>query len=67
MVEHETHGILVPVGDVDRLSAAFVRLAQDVALRQRMGEAARDRAEAEFSVAAHVDRMERVLATAAGR
>jgi glycosyltransferase involved in cell wall biosynthesis len=41
-------GLLVAVGDVDALAVAIVRLATDGALRQRMGRAARLRAERDF-------------------
>jgi len=42
-------GIVVPVGDVPALSAAVGRLADDPALRLRMGSAARERALERFS------------------
>lgn len=41
-------GLLVPVADVDALAAAMSRLVHDVALRTRMGIAARRHVEAHF-------------------
>jgi len=44
LAAHEREGLLVPVGDVARLSQAMRRLAEDPALRERLGENARQRA-----------------------
>jgi glycosyltransferase involved in cell wall biosynthesis len=44
LVENEREGLLVPLGDVDALSSALLRLASDSALRSGMGAAARQRA-----------------------
>ena len=43
-------GLTVPPGDVGALAAAINRLLDDASLRARYGEAARARAESEFSV-----------------
>lgn len=45
MVEDGGNGLLVPDGDVGRLSAAMARLADDAALRERLGRRARMDAE----------------------
>jgi glycosyltransferase involved in cell wall biosynthesis len=45
----------------------MVRLADDAELRRSLGAAAAERARTEFSLARHVDRMERILMEAAGR
>jgi glycosyltransferase involved in cell wall biosynthesis len=42
-------GLLVPKGDVDALMAGLDSLMRDVALRRRLGQAARERTEREFS------------------
>ena len=44
-VTHEQTGLLVPPGDVEALAAAITRLADDSALRSRLGAKARDVAE----------------------
>jgi glycosyltransferase involved in cell wall biosynthesis len=51
LVEDEQSGFLVSVGDVEALASRLGRLLEDEALRLRMGEAARRRAESSFSVA----------------
>jgi len=61
IVDGET-GLLIPVGDVPALTAAIVRLRDDPALRQRLGEAARTRAYAEFTVEHMIDRYAKVYA-----
>lgn len=41
VVRHGVNGVLVPAERVDELAGAMVRLGEDPALRQRLGEAAR--------------------------
>lgn len=48
MIDSES-GILVPPGDVDALSLAIIRLAEDDSLRIRMGKAAREKYQKVFS------------------
>lgn len=48
-VEDACTGLLFPPGDVDALSQALGALLDDVSLRQKMGEAARERAQSLFS------------------
>jgi len=61
ILDSET-GLLVPVGDVAAIAAAIIRLRDDPSLRARLGEAARARAYAEFTVERMVDRYAKVLA-----
>jgi len=56
VVDGET-GLLVPVRNVDALATALRRLIEDRELRERMGEAARFRAEDNFSSALAIERM----------
>jgi len=49
MVENEVSGLLIPPGDDVALTAALLRLANDKQLRERLGKAARQRAEIMFS------------------
>lgn len=57
IVENET-GLLVPPSDPDSLAAALARLADDAALRARMGALGRARVEAQFSLSVMTDRIE---------
>ena len=49
MLGHGESGLLVAPGDEDALAAAFVRLAEDHALIERLGGVARRRAETEYN------------------
>ncbi len=49
VVRDEKDGLLLPPGDEEALAAALLRLANDAALRERLGEAGRARALAEFT------------------
>ncbi len=60
IIDGET-GLLVPVGDVAALAAAIVRLRDDPPLRRRLGEAARTRAYAEFTVERMTERYANVF------
>ena len=57
LVEHERTGLLVPTGDVAAFAAATGRLLEDQPLRQRLGSAARQRAESMFAVEPHAERV----------
>jgi len=56
IVEGET-GLLVGVSDAEGLAAAIERLAADAVLRRRLGEAARQRVEREFTIEVHTRRI----------
>jgi glycosyltransferase involved in cell wall biosynthesis len=49
MVEDDISGLLLPPGDEAALTAALLRLANDKALRERLGQAARKRAETQYN------------------
>jgi len=55
-------GLLTAPGDTEALAAALRQLLEDSALRDRLGRAARARAEAEFTVARMADQYERLYA-----
>ncbi|MEX2188446.1 MAG: glycosyltransferase family 4 protein [Pirellulales bacterium] len=59
VAEDET-GFLVPPGNSESIATAILRLAQDRALRQRLGDAARARIASEFSLSAITDQIESV-------
>jgi glycosyltransferase involved in cell wall biosynthesis len=48
VIRHEEDGLLVPCGDVERLAAALLRLAEDGALRRGLGAAGRRRVRSDF-------------------
>lgn len=48
VIQEETDGLLVRCGDVSGLADALVRLAGDLALRQRLGKAGKERCGREF-------------------
>ena len=61
MVVNGETGLLCQPGDVEGLTQIILAAAGDEALRNRMGEAGRQRARELFSVERHVNRMEQVL------
>ena len=54
VIDGET-GFLVPAGDVDAFAQATACLLQDKALRQRLGDQAKQYTVAHFSLQRHVD------------
>jgi glycosyltransferase involved in cell wall biosynthesis len=65
VTDNET-GLIVEPGQVEPLSRAMERLLNDLALRVRLGGAARCKAMQNFGIAAMLDKMERVFYDAAG-
>jgi glycosyltransferase involved in cell wall biosynthesis len=61
LVKHENSGLVVPVGDVDKLAEALIRVLSDDQTRSRFGENARQRAKHFFSTKAMVQGIEAVL------
>lgn len=64
-VEEGVQGYLVNEGDIAAMAEAMVAVGRDVALRLRMGRAARARAMSAMSCTLQVERLERVLINAA--
>jgi alpha-maltose-1-phosphate synthase len=61
IVREGEEGLLFPEGDAVALADAIARLADDAALRARLGRSARDRVVARYSWAVHCAQIERVL------
>jgi glycosyltransferase involved in cell wall biosynthesis len=60
----EQHGLLVPPGDVDRLSESLARLLHDPDLRARLGSSGQARALSEFTIESMADAYERLFRSA---
>lgn len=58
VVLHDKTGLLVPPSDVELLAEAIATLAEDDALRERLGRAGRERIEGNFSFEKYVDKVE---------
>lgn len=67
LVQHGTTGLLTPQGDERALSEALRQLVTDSALRQRMGNAAREFAVEHFDIRKTVDAYEQLYAQLAHR
>ena len=57
IVKDQETGILFPKGDVDRLTAAILKLAEDASLRRRMGQKGRERYLEYYTPAKYAQRM----------
>ncbi|HEX6693851.1 MAG TPA: glycosyltransferase family 4 protein, partial [Longimicrobiales bacterium] len=66
IITSEIDGILVPVSDPAALAGAIRRVADDPALRDRLGSAARRTAADRFSMSAMLDGYERIYREATG-
>ncbi len=67
MVSEENAGLLAEIGDEGALADAFCTLAEDAALRNRCGEANRDKAVKSYDEASMVSRYGKLYASAMGR
>jgi glycosyltransferase involved in cell wall biosynthesis len=65
VVEGET-GLLVEEKDVEGMATHMMQLAQNTDLAGRLGDAARQRIAAEFSMATSIDRLWEIIANSAG-
>jgi rhamnosyl/mannosyltransferase len=65
--QHERTGLVVPPGDVDALRSSIRRLADDPALRARLGAAGDARVRQDFTLDAMGDRLAAVCAEIAGK
>jgi glycosyltransferase involved in cell wall biosynthesis len=61
VIDEGKTGLLVEPEDVKGLANALVRLLNDEALRQKMGQAGRERLEHEFSFERFRERLEKLL------
>ncbi|PYQ46779.1 MAG: glycosyltransferase WbuB, partial [Acidobacteria bacterium] len=66
IVREGQEGLHAREGDAQALAAALVRLADDAALRRRLGASARQRVVERYSWARHCEQLEGVLARIAG-
>ena len=66
IVREGREGLHAREGDAQALAAALVRLADDAALRRRLGASARERVVERYSWARHCEQLEGVLARIAG-
>jgi glycosyltransferase involved in cell wall biosynthesis len=55
LIEEGESGLLVPAGDAPGLADALLRVLRDAALARRLGQAARARAEADYSAARNAE------------
>ena len=61
VLEHDRDGMLVAKESVAELAAALERVMDDVSLRERLGSAAKQRVEREFSAAVYLQRFEDLI------
>jgi len=60
VIEDGVNGLVVPVGDSDKLAKALLRLLGDPDLRQRLGQAARVKIEAGYDIEKVTDRLMKI-------
>jgi glycosyltransferase involved in cell wall biosynthesis len=64
-LEDEVTGLLVPEADTGAMAAAIGRLLQDRSLRERLGEAAKERVRERYQPSAYLERLTQILETTA--
>ena len=65
VIQHRETGLLVPVGDVDALTASIAELLDDDALRLRLAVAARSAWEGKYNIDAYADALTTIWLAAA--
>ena len=60
VIRSNVDGILVPVGDDERLAKSLISLMDDKTLKERLGHAGRIRVERDFSMNSYLDKMLRI-------
>ena len=63
LIEDGVNGLLFPAKEAEQLAGHLVRLARDGGLRKKLGDALYDRASADFSIEATVQRQKEVYET----
>jgi len=67
LIQDDMNGLLVPIGDVERMKEKIALLLSDENRRRELGVRARDTIEKHFSLERMVDEIERVYAAADGK
>jgi glycosyltransferase involved in cell wall biosynthesis len=67
LVENDSHGIFVPVGDTERIGSAIACLLRDSNLRERIGGAAREHIILNYSMSNIADRYEALFRETLGQ
>jgi glycosyltransferase involved in cell wall biosynthesis len=63
VIRHESNGLVVPVNDASALTDAVIRLLDDKALRQHLGNAARNHMISDYSISSVTERVVAVYQT----
>jgi len=60
IIEHEVNGWLIPAKDAPAMAQAMVKMLSEPTLARRIGQAARQTVEERFTLAVHVERVQKV-------
>ena len=63
LIDHGVNGLLFEAGDADTLAAHLIALAADKGLRERLGRRLYEKAKAEYSIEATIDRQQDIYRT----